>query len=794
MSEFAAAGSPVTTGEDILTPDKLAFGARVLEFNALGNKVVIASREYSQKASSDKIDLILYDVTTRNTTQLTRANWGTRSLHPTLLASNIYDPERADYVTFVRSGKLHLIPLEGGESYEASSEALPIQSYRIFRDVHQELQVVMEMEVYSSMSPAETVAKDAETASQQGSGMHFDKLMLRHWDTWNPFQKRNHLFLKSFQMECDGTMRLDADSPAVDLMYGLETDCSTKGPAGQGAGDYAISSDGKYIAISCRRFDAQTGKQPSDFAWTTDIPIYLAHLTDAQPNKPLPWLPISRSDVRVYNSNPVFSLDNQYIAFLSMTRPQYESDRSRISLYHVPTQKLIMLTEDIDLAFASLKWDPTDPHILFASASYRASQRIFRLHLNEDYSFVEDILVMEGDESRMDFDLIVLDDPNAIHHYDEDLEEAQEIHNVGINKQKILIYAESTLVSPMEIKRATLFAENIALDPDTHIAAHLFSTWDNHSPITPNNTRSYASELRVLDQPQLIETVWCPFPAASNGDLNMPAVSQHYFPGANDEMVQCFYLAPPELADKALVAAHSLPLLVVIHGGPQSVMLNNWNYRWNLSTFASAGFAVVAINFHGSTSFGEAFCDSIRHDWGGKPHQDIVKGVRFITEKYPYIDPTRVAGLGASFGGFMINWINGHNEDQMFRCLVNHAGIFSLKSEFYTTEEIYFSEWEFGLPWDQAQKSDTEHDDYHLFSPDQFVTKWQTPTLVIQGGKDFRVPETESIATFTTLQRRQIPSEFLYFPDECHWILKPKNSLQWYTTIFRWLRKWLKET
>lgn len=691
MTEFVS-------GDDILTPDKLAYGSRVLEFSTLGTKVVIASREYSQKANSDKIDLFLYDLETRNTTQLTRATWGTRSVHPTLLASNIYEPEHPDYVTFLRGGKLFLISLSGGESYEASNEPLSIQSYRIFRDVHQELQAIVEMEVFPTLSPSETVTKDQQVASEEGSGMHFNKLMLRHWDSWNTYQKRNHLFLKPFTMECDGTMRLDNDSPPVDLMFGLETDCSMKGPGGGGAADYAISSDGKYIAMACRRFDAATGKQPADFAWTTDIPIYLAPLAEARhnvgPPKPLPWQIVSDANARVYNTNPVFSPNNEYIAFISMTRPQYESDRGRISLYHIASQRLWNLTEDIDLSFATLKWDPMDNHVLFALAGYRASQRLFRLRINDDYSFVEDISVLEGDESRMDFDIAILPSASGDEGYGASTSSSPHDGDEDggarpANHQKVLLYAESTLLSPTELKRATIYGENIALDEDTQVSAQLFSIWDNHSPITAQNAAQYL-QLRQLDQPQLIETVWCPFPAASNGDLNMPSVVQHYFAGANDEMVQCFYLTPPELAEKALVAAKSVPLLVIIHGGPQSAMLNNWNYRWNLAAFASAGYAVVAMNFHGSSTFGEQFCDSIRQDWGGKPFEDVTKCVSFILDTYAYINPDRVGALGASYGGYMINWINGHNDDRMFRCLVNHAGIFSLRTEFFTTEELFF--------------------------------------------------------------------------------------------------------
>jgi dipeptidyl aminopeptidase/acylaminoacyl peptidase len=226
----------------------------------------------------------------------------------------------------------------------------------------------------------------------------------------------------------------------------------------------------------------------------------------------------------------------------------------------------------------------------------------------------------------------------------------------------------------------------------------------------------------------------------------------------------------------------SVPLLVVIHGGPQSAMLNHFNYRWNLATMASQGYGVLAVNFHGSTGFGARFCDSIRNDWGGKPLEDILRGTDLVLEKFPYLSAERTAALGASYGGYMVNWINGHSD--RFRCLVNHDGVFSLRSQYFTNDELWFPEWEFGLPWERP-------DEYDKWSPDGFVSQWRTPTLVIHGGQDFRVCETEGIATFTALQRRGVPSQLLYFPDENHWVLKPLNSLKWHSTVFSWLHRWL---
>ena len=193
---------------------------------------------------------------------------------------------------------------------------------------------------------------------------------------------------------------------------------------------------------------------------------------------------------------------------------------------------------------------------------------------------------------------------------------------------------------------------------------------------------------------------------------------------------------------------------------------------------------MIAVNFHGSTGFGQAFTDSITGDWGGKPFEDLMKGLDHALANYPWLDSDRVGALGASYGGWMINWINGHT--RRFKCLVNHDGGFDEFANYFTTEELWFPEWEFkGTPWERPEL-------YDKFSPSRYVSEWATPTLVIHGANDFRVVDAEGIATFTALQRRGIPSQLLYFPDENHWILKAKNSIVWHNTVLAWLDKWLK--
>ncbi|MBI3963258.1 MAG: S9 family peptidase [Deinococcus sp.] len=259
----------------------------------------------------------------------------------------------------------------------------------------------------------------------------------------------------------------------------------------------------------------------------------------------------------------------------------------------------------------------------------------------------------------------------------------------------------------------------------------------------------------------------------------MSQPEEFYFPGAQGDQVQAWILKPVGWRK-----GKCYPVALIIHGGPQGAWTDHFHYRWNLQAFAGAGYGVIAINFHGSTGFGQAFTDSITGDWGGKPFKDLMKGLDYALAHYPWLDPERLAALGASYGGWMINWINGHTS--RFQCLVNHDGGFDEFANYFTTDELWFPEWEFkGVPWEHPAL-------YERFSPNRYVAHWQTPTLVIHGAKDYRVVDTEGIATFAALQRKGIPSQLLYFPDENHWVLKPRNSIAWYETVLAWLERWLK--
>jgi dipeptidyl aminopeptidase/acylaminoacyl peptidase len=275
------------------------------------------------------------------------------------------------------------------------------------------------------------------------------------------------------------------------------------------------------------------------------------------------------------------------------------------------------------------------------------------------------------------------------------------------------------------------------------------------------------TELTAINASQLAGVAW-------------PVVTRFSFAGALGDQVQGLALRPAELAPKS-----KAPVAFMVHGGPQSTFGDRWIYNWNLAAWADHGYAVVTVDFHGSTGYGQAFTDSVNRDWGGKPLTDLKLGLAAAIARFDYLDGTNVCAAGGSYGGYMINWIEGNWPDR-FRCLVQHDGIFDERAMTYETDELAPDHWDFGnQPYYRTPA------EYEKWNPVNTVANWKTPQLVITGEQDFRSPYTQAIAAFTALQTRNVPSELLVFPDEGHIVSKPQNNLQWYTEVFGWMDRWM---
>jgi dipeptidyl aminopeptidase/acylaminoacyl peptidase len=269
--------------------------------------------------------------------------------------------------------------------------------------------------------------------------------------------------------------------------------------------------------------------------------------------------------------------------------------------------------------------------------------------------------------------------------------------------------------------------------------------------------------------------------AAALAQTQIGEPEQFTFAGANGETVYGYVMRPANYDPK-----RHYPVAFIVHGGPQASFGNGWSYRWNPQTYAGAGYGSIFIDFHGSPGYGQAFTDSISQDWGGKPLEDLQKGLQAALERFPWLDGGRMCALGASYGGYMMNWIAG-NWNEPFKCIVSHAGIFDTRGMGYMTEELWFGEWENGgTPWDVPEN-------YEKFNPLDHVGDWRKPMLVIAGQNDYRVPYSQSLSMFNALQRRGIPSRLIIFPNENHWVLKPANSIQWHREVEKWLEQWTTE-
>jgi dipeptidyl aminopeptidase/acylaminoacyl peptidase len=308
----------------------------------------------------------------------------------------------------------------------------------------------------------------------------------------------------------------------------------------------------------------------------------------------------------------------------------------------------------------------------------------------------------------------------------------------------------------------------LAADGDTLLFTHM-------SLKAPNEIY----KLAISKVPGQIEEAITHFNGAIFSSIEMSPLESFWFTGAHGDKVEGFLVKPPNFDP-----SKKYPVKFLIHGGPEGAWGDDWSYRWNPELFAANGYVVIMINFHGSTGYGQKFIDAINGDWGGAPFEDLMKGLDYAEEHYPFIDKSRECALGASYGGYMANWILGHTD--RFKCIVTHDGMFNAESAWGTTEELWFNNWEFkGTPYDNRAS-------YEKWSPHRYAKNFKTPTLVIHDQRDYRLDVSQGFDLFTTLQMEGVPSKMLYFPDEGHWVMKPQNSQLWYKTVNDWVDQWTK--
>lgn len=505
-------------------------------------------------------------------------------------------------------------------------------------------------------------------------------MMYRHWDTWT--DSYSHIFVADFNES--------NFSEGIDIMKDKEFNSPLK-PFG-GLEEITWSPDGKTIAYTCVK------KKGVEYTVSTNSDIYFYNVETKETKN-------FTEGMKGYDKAPVFSPDGSKIAWESMERDGYESDKIRLFVYDFNTKEKKDYSKDFDQNASSLTWDKNGESIYFIS-DFHARFQIYKLNLaNNKFT-----TITKGD-----------------HNY----------RSVAVLSDKLIAIKQS-MSFPTEI-----FAVNNE-GKETQIS---FVNKD------------------ILDQ------------------LEMGKVEERWVKTTDNKDMLVWVIYPPHFD-----ATKKYPALLYCQGGPQSSVSQFWSYRWNFQMMAADGYIVVAPNRRGLPSFGQAWNEQISGDYGGQNMKDYFSAIDALKNE-PFIDENKLGAIGASYGGFSVYWLAGHH-NKRFKAFIAHDGIFNLESQYTETEELWFANWDLGgAPWEKDNKIAQKT---YANSPHKFVDKWDTPLMVIHGGRDYRILDSQGFSAFDAAQLKGVPSKMLYFPKENHWVLHPQNGILWQREFKNWLDKWLK--
>lgn len=516
-----------------------------------------------------------------------------------------------------------------------------------------------------------------------------DSLLYRHWNAWHDY-KYSHVHV----------VNIDADgnpSDAFDVMESMKADCPV--PPFGGSEQFAFAPDGNQLAL--------TLKLVNNPAESTDTGVYTIDLADDMAGNQLmnitPGMP-------GYDMEPRYSPDGRYLAFHSMQRPSFESDRNRIMLYDRSGGSMREVTSGLDQTAHNATWSSDSKQIYFYSET-RGTQQVYAID-------IEDSSLQQISTGRFDFSVVS-----------------------EIAGSSLVLVRQQSMLRPTELA---------IVDAKTKTV----------TTITDVNGDMYA-------------------------DLELPKIEERYFTATDGKQIHNWVILPP---DYDAESDKQWPMLTYCQGGPQGQIGQWFSYRWNFHLMASKGYVVLAVNRRGLPGFGREWNDQISGDWGGQAMQDILASTDAMIAD-PTIDRSRVAAIGASFGGYTVYWLMGNAENR-FCSMIAHCGVYNLESMYGSTEELFFVNWDLGGPY---WKSSEIASKYEKFSPHKFAGNWKTPLLVIHGEKDFRVPVTQGMEAFTAAQVQGVPSRFLYFPEEGHWVMSPQNGVVWGRVFFDWLDRFCQQ-
>jgi dipeptidyl aminopeptidase/acylaminoacyl peptidase len=498
---------------------------------------------------------------------------------------------------------------------------------------------------------------------------------------------------------------------------------------------FSIEGGGGFAISPDSKELAFTENLDEEPAISTNADIFTLDLTSALTNPSAKPVKVSTSPGGDFN--PAYSPDGKYLAWRSQARPGYEADKFRLMLYDRATKTTKDLLPNFDRWVEEFAWGSIGGSIYFTSGNNGESP-VYVTSIEGDSA---DVVSNDGEFSDLHIRRSGVSGPS-------------------LADPVMLLASRMKVGGPAEVVRVS--TSDALLKP-------------TGQPVSIERERvSQIVQLTHLNDTLL-------------NQLDLAPLESFWFTAADKTKLQGFLIKPP-----AFDPAKKYPVKFLIHGGPQGAWGDAWSYRWNAELFAANGYVVAMINPRGSTGYGQAIVDGVNGDWGGKPFSDLMTGLDYAEQHYPFIDKTRECALGASYGGYMANWVLGHTT--RFKCIVSHDGMFNAESAFASTEEDWFNQWEFkGNPWDYYGKPDQDNP-FRKWSPSLYAKNFKTPTLVVHGQLDYRLDVSEGFQLFDTLQLLKVPSKMLYFPDEGHWVLKPQNSRLWYKTVNDWVDQWTKTT
>ena len=643
-----------------------------------GRNLVFAKRVVDKATNKSSTSLWIEDLFARDAAppkRLTPEGWNVNS--------PAFSPDGGTvYFLSGKSGssQLYAIPAAGGAPTQLTGFPLDVDGYKLSPDGKR---VALAFGTYAECKSdlACTQRKLDEAGKRKETGVVFDRMFIRHWDTWAD-GRLNRVFVADLGGK--------AQAQTATLVGGdVMGDIPSK-PFGD-LSDLAWSPDGATLVFSARKNDRE---EP----WSTNFDLYRVNADGSGAAKNL------TASNPAWDAGPVFGADGKTLYYRAMKRPGFEADRFALMAMDVASGSVREIAPDWDRSADGITLS-ADGKTIYTTAQDTGRHPLFAVD------------VASG--------------------------EARQV--VGDGSVSAFEIAGSGPAGP-----TLAFARNTMKSGDQLFAAAIDGSAQR--AITPS-----AGEMLK--------------------DVSWGAYEQFSFKGWNGDTVYGYVVKPWNY-----VEGKQYPVAFLIHGGPQGSFGDGWSYRWNPQTYAGQGYAVVMIDFHGSTGYGQAFTDAISQHWGDRPLEDLQKGWKAALDKYAYLDGGKACALGASYGGFMAYWIAG-NWNDAWKCIVSHDGVFDNRMMGYATEELWFSEWENGgTVWENPAS-------YEKFNPINHVKDWKTPILIVHGQQDFRIPVEQGIAAFTAAQRKGVESKFLYFPDENHWVLKPQNSVQWHDTVNGWLKQ-----